>query len=443
MYRRTKSPPDDANPPFFEVPANFWETFVRLHWNKEPVVLRNPFAARIATPEELYKGMARACDAYRRNGGALIRRVYIENTRVMTGVDDLLPRIEDSSLAGYTRRMSAHLEGRRFGVILNQYHRWDARHWLRVRDFLRGLFERVGLPPGGAMTDIFFGTYERTPFGIHKDTKHVFTWAIEGRKRVLLWPFETLRTRYRMDPSAHAGEVGIGTHDYSGIRDSAIVLEGSPGDLMYWPPSYWHIAEGVEGSSSPITLSLGLDEAGGPIRSTISRLHEIATSVTKASGIAKSWYSFPPPASRKGMCRLPSRITAGHTAVRRLLNSEQFERESRIAWMNWISGSGFTNFPAEWEELQPLRDDDVVRADARLPILWTVDGKTLECSVNGHGWTMQKTRDSLGALRYLERGPRGSVRELLREVPRASRHEFRGLLGLLHGYRWLLRHAES
>jgi len=427
---------------YFGVPGDFWRDFVKRHWNRKPVVFRRPFAGAMGSAPEIFAGMASACDASRRMGGGLIRRVYAENTRVMTGVDDLLPRAADGSLDRYARRASAQLGERRFGVILNHYHKWDGQHWLRVRDFLRGLFERVGLPPGGVTTDVLFGTYERTPFGIGKDTKHVFTWVIDGRKRVLVWPFEALRKHYRVDPAAHAGEVGLGTQDYSGIRDEAIVLEGDPGDLMYWPPSYWHVAEASDPPSSPLTLTVTLDEAGSPMRSALARLQEMAAGTPQANGAA-SWYAYSPSALRKGRTRLPRRITAAHGAVRRLLESTRFESESLIAWMDWVSGSAFLNFPAQWEDRPPLRDSDLVRGDARFPILWADTGRDLECSANGHHWTMRRTRESVNALRYLASGPEGSVGELVSTVQRSSRREFRELLELLDGYLWLARRPDA
>jgi len=43
---------------------------------------------------------------------------------------------------------------------------------------------------------------------------------------------------------------------YRQFLDGATTLEGTAGDLIYWPSSYWHIGEPVGGFS--ITLNVGM-----------------------------------------------------------------------------------------------------------------------------------------------------------------------------------------
>jgi hypothetical protein len=65
-------------------------------------------------------------------------------------------------------------------------------------------------------------------------------------------------------------------------------------------------------------------------------------------------------------------------------------------------------------------------------------GSTLACAANGHGWTMRKTRESLGALSYLAGRPQGTLRHLMRQVAHSRRRDFRHLLDMLRRNRWLL-----
>src|SRR5260221_10590722 len=164
------------------VPPRFWIDFLRASWNRKPAVLRQPFAAPMASAQALLGHIARACRERALLGDSA--RIYVENALVVTDRHALLPRPEDSDPRRYAQRVGAVLAGRRFGLVFNDYHRWDADSWLRTRDFVHGLFERTGLPAGGVDTGVFFGTYDRTPFGVHKDTKHIFTWVIEGTKRM-------------------------------------------------------------------------------------------------------------------------------------------------------------------------------------------------------------------------------------------------------------------
>jgi ribosomal protein L16 Arg81 hydroxylase len=56
--------------------------------------------------------------------------------------------------------------------------------------------------------------------------------VIDGRKRILGWPDAYMR-RQKADPTY--------TLDYRRYRKDAIVLEGAPGDVLYFPSDYWHI----------------------------------------------------------------------------------------------------------------------------------------------------------------------------------------------------------
>src|SRR5436853_158779 len=65
--------------------------------------------------------------------------------------------------------------------------------WRRSLGFLEGLYGEVGIPYGGALIDLITGSYTRSFLGFHKDDQDVFTFVIEGNKRLVAWPFETFR----------------------------------------------------------------------------------------------------------------------------------------------------------------------------------------------------------------------------------------------------------
>lgn len=105
-----------------------------------------------------------------------------------------------------------------------------------MRHFLAGLYARVGVPAHRAEVDLFAGSYARTRRGIHLDSAAVFCFVIEGRKRIRLWPGSTF-----------PDDVGYwyGLKGERKQRSKSMCLDGEPGDILYWPASYWHVGESL------------------------------------------------------------------------------------------------------------------------------------------------------------------------------------------------------
>ena len=64
-------------------------------------------------------------------------------------------------------RMERRLEGRKFALVIDGLQAYDERLWVRLRQFLRPLSERI--PAHSTNICLFLGNYERTPYGIHRD----------------------------------------------------------------------------------------------------------------------------------------------------------------------------------------------------------------------------------------------------------------------------------
>lgn len=190
------------------------------------------FDSRFVDAEGIFALSKRIAEDARRTGSATDIRVWIDNALVQTDSAEYLPRAEDPTASAFVERARS-LAGRRgFSVMFNRLHRHSSYYWERFAAFFSSVYGLVGMPPGGADSDVLIGQYRHTGFGVHRDDASNFTLVLEGKKRVLAWPAETLIP----------GGVE-NTCRYETIRPLALVLDAGPGDAIYWPSSYWHVGE--------------------------------------------------------------------------------------------------------------------------------------------------------------------------------------------------------
>lgn len=180
-------------------------------------------------------------------------RVYAGERAETVGAEHH-PRAEDVTIAGWLRRLAAH--SGECGVVVNDLQAACPDAWWFMRRVLAGIFAATGFPPAGASLELFAGAYHRGFFGVHKDDQDVVTFVLEGRKRFLLWPFEYFAGR--PDFPSGGGERG---HIFTNLdpgphRADALVLEGGPGDLLFWPAEWWHLAEGDGAHATSLGLGL-------------------------------------------------------------------------------------------------------------------------------------------------------------------------------------------
>jgi hypothetical protein len=172
----------------------------------------------------------------------------------MSGLEPLLPRAEDRGLEPYSARLRAALGGEDALFEMANLQRFAPGIWRRTRAFLAGLLAEVGLPGQKSDLDVFLGDYRMTPFGIHRDRASNFSVVVAGRKRFLLWPqgyFEARGVRLNRSSPFEA----LDSREVEPYLADATVLEGAPGDVVYWPSSYWHVAHS-DGFAATISVAL-------------------------------------------------------------------------------------------------------------------------------------------------------------------------------------------
>src|SRR5262249_35483723 len=352
----------------YALSSEFWAQFAEQYWEKKPLVLNKPFAARLVTSKEIFQTLANAGSPEREDWGF---RFYVEQALQEAEVAKHLPALSDGSLSGYAERVTLKLKGRRFGLVVDHYHKHDVQTWLRLREFLRGLYGVVGVPVPLSLGAIFLSNYERSPFGIHKDRHGAFTFVVEGSKRILAWPDEVFCDRPDVS----------GSLDYEQFLRDAVRLEGKPGDLIYWPSSYWHVAESIGGLSLTLAVPVFPQfDGGSDVFSHVTKTIESRLKTTEEMRV----YSSHPDRLQKSADKASKVVRLVLKTLRDMSRSVELGRDLRIAWLNRVTSFGFASVPAP-RPYQSLKDDDTVRGDPQYPVVWLPLGDDeIICSPNGH-----------------------------------------------------------
>jgi len=235
----------------FSLDKTFWDQFIRTLWHRKPAVLRSPFPRPIVSPAETFRAALAAVARLRVPTDDVVLFVGQHRMILHDEIRRCLPRSTDSSFSRYLSRLHAFQPGRQIALSVNNFQRdlsWEV--FGRIREFLENLYRAVGIPALRAEIGLFAGNYLRTGAGVHRDSADVFCFAVEGCKRVRVWPAHAF---------AAASPV-TGPRSYSHLLRRSTLLEGLPGDILYWPSSYWHIAE--SDGRPGISLSLALHYRG-------------------------------------------------------------------------------------------------------------------------------------------------------------------------------------
>ena len=166
-------------------------------------------------------------------------------------------------------------------------------------------------------------------------------------------------------------------------------LVGKPGDILYWPSSYWHVGTAVDPSAVTAAVNVGLFlEPGGA-----SIAAEVVDAVLRDAGLrighrglyaaGRSETSVPLPAREKGLLDLLATLVA----------TGSLERLVHAQWMHRVSASGVTATPP-LRTVPPELPIRVVRG-GHGAVLWYVDGEHAFVSAGGHGERFRGTGDVL------------------------------------------------
>ena len=154
---------------------------------------------------------------------------------------ELLPRREDRNIEGYCQRMSGN---ETFFFQLPRLQLFHGAIWPRIARLCRTLHPLVGTPGLMSWTDAYFGRYRSTPFGVHLDGASNFTFGVTGHKTFYLWEPDYYRQHM----------VARSVHDFADFIPDALKLTVGPGEVIYWPSRFYHVA--VPDGQFSVTMNL-------------------------------------------------------------------------------------------------------------------------------------------------------------------------------------------
>lgn len=371
---------DRHDPTSYDPGRDFWKDFVRRYWGRRPTVIRQPFARAITSPDDVFNAMVDATARLRADTQDFV--LTIDGVRVGVDVERWLPRKKDRSLDRLTARVASDLPGSSVAVFIRAFQLelgWE--FWLRVRHFLSGLYATVGVPANLAEIALFAGTYARSRRGIHQDSADVFLFVVEGRKRIRLWPGSVFPDR----------PYWYGRGDKDRRLSRSTCLDGEPGDILYWPSSYWHVGESRGGTVS--SLSLGLYQQDSLAATAALVLADEATRELGADNFID---------------RLPTSVDRLRAASPRALRA--LERASgNLALsllrrrMEQVTGYAFEHVPQP-SAPAPFRASSFYSADPAFPIFCRTVGDATIVAANGRSITLPRSQAVREAIDSLNRG---------------------------------------
>lgn len=391
----------------FALSAEFWQDFVTNYWEKKPTVIKQPFARMLASSEELFGTLIKAADDYRkgdRNSGMMF---HLDYASLISNLGKNIPALEDVSSEGYARRIEQQFNGQKFELTANQIHVYDADLWMRLREFVRPMFAHIGMPAKYVKSFVFFKNQESTSIGVHQDEASVFAFLVEGRKRMVTWPAEFFSDRAKIQA----------TFDYQEFLDEATILEGEPGDILYWPSSYWHIGESIDELTLSMSLAFFIKEK--PFTNIMTQVYNRVQERLGSSANA-DLYAFNPGALQESAETLPDAWNLSTDLLREISMGAELEQSLKLSWLNRATGYGFVKVPPPLP-IRSLGDDEVVRGDAGYPIVyipWS-DGKMV-ISTNGHSFMVNTCPQIEKLIRLLNKEEPRQVATLINECAEPS-----------------------
>lgn len=392
----------------------FWSELALARGRAVPAAFRAPLGELVATEEELFEALKEAArSTIARANGPLIR--LYANRRFVPTEPGLLPDERDPSMEAYVRRLDQTLG--ETGLVVNDLQAATPEAWRSAVRVCAGIQRALGLTPGGFSFDLFTGAYRSGFFGVHKDDQEVVTFIVRGRKRFLLWPYEVLADQRGVPDNAEDKAVLLTDLDYASLRERAIVIEGGPGDVLYWPASYWHVAESDGGLCT--TVGLGLFARNRPTRLLDEAVQELVD-----EGALPKPGQLPPPAGdatellHTALQGIAS--TLDHPALNRRLEEKLLAFTTSFGFRTVLPPTGDATLPEQVRLLEPGM------------VAWTLQGDVLLWSVAGAVYRYPAVEGLVRTLERLAGGATLDVSDLARELadqvePAALRH----MLGVL------------
>lgn len=387
---------------------------------RRPLVIRNAFSADFLTEQDTFDAWRTFAEGVRPVRWGNFVRLY-RGSELITNAERFRPLPSDTSWDSYLGRLTDQTGSADWGLCLTDPHISNAKIFRRLLAFLDSLYRYIGMPCSGCSPDLFMMNHKESFFRLHKDAQDVFTFIISGWRRFLLWPFETFATIAGMEAHESRELHRLVEVDHEAYRSQATVLEGTAGDLLYWPAEWWHVGE--SNGERAITLAVGTVHEANPLQQLLAAADRLGKRRDRRENLRWSAAEGAEPT-----------ITAYIDWIKSLLVDEDLWAETRRGLLSWTTRCGLRRVPPPLRRSAPLDDAQWLVVTSPSAIALDEDGEaSLFCSIAGHDLTLTPGPPAKALLTILSRGGThrvGAVIDKALESSRStwSREEFRRLL---------------
>lgn len=217
----------------------------------KPFLIKNAFSDSFINNEILFQAIKQA-NQRQVKGESNIKLTFYNGLQAQATQYWHRPN-DDKNLNEYLSRLEQIIikstsNTKTYALKFHDIHKYcDFSFWIKLKKLCQNYFKQRGFS-AYVENVLFIGNYASTPIGIHKDSGSVFKFVIQGTKKIRLWEPDYFKLKN------HKPNI----HNYQEHLDQSILLEGNPGDIIYWPKNYWHIGE--NNSQTSISLSLAFYE---------------------------------------------------------------------------------------------------------------------------------------------------------------------------------------
>ncbi|MCB0309114.1 MAG: hypothetical protein KDD48_07065 [Bdellovibrionales bacterium] len=202
---------------------------------------QSPFGLK---EQNFFSTLCNLSQGYRTKGNfPIYNSIYVKGTAVKNeDALSLLP-FENDTQTSWLERIATKTDGMDWGMMIRRFQAESTITWKALAHWMTPFVQTHGSPLY-VSSHIFLGDYQKTPFGVHKDSTGVIAFPICGIKRLHLWKYETLVhlcQNKSTQLSRYLDRAETISHDIDKPPDQTITM--GYGDLLYWPSSMWHTGQ--------------------------------------------------------------------------------------------------------------------------------------------------------------------------------------------------------
>jgi hypothetical protein len=181
-----------------------------------------------------------------------------------------------------------------------------------------------------------------------------------------------------------------------------------PGDIAYWPSTYWHIAESDGSFNATWSIGMWLNRPFSEV--LLETIKPLLTQKLKLEADARSIY-FENLEDKEGRIENLPPILEQSLSTLLGISEGEFRNALKRFWLELASKQGFKNAPKIRSSIR-LKKTDRVKGNPTNPILWSILSQGAHClAVNGVVIELPYSASTDKTIRALNSGEECQVRE--------------------------------